>query len=258
MKLILVAAIMLAFVTASRAAVHTEAVTYKHGDTVLEGYLAYDDALPGKRPGIMVVHEWLGFNDHVKKRAEMLAELGYVAFACDMYGKTVRGVGPADGPKLSTPFKEDRKLMRARANAGLDVLRHHPMVDSTKLAAIGFCFGGTTVLELARGGTDLVGVVGFHAGLSTPMPAQAGQVKAKVLVCHGADDPYVPPPEVQAFAEEMRKAGADWQFNAYGGAVHSFTNHEANNRVAGACYNAEADRRSWQAMKDFFAEVFAK
>jgi dienelactone hydrolase len=256
MKLLLAVSAVVLVATAGRAAVHTETVTYKHGDTVLEGYLAYDAAKPGQRPGVLVVHEWLGLNDHAKKRAEMLAGLGYVAFACDMYGKGVRGATPQDGPKLSAPFKEDRKLMRARATAGLDVLRKHPLVDTTKLAAIGFCFGGTTALELARGGTDLRGVVGFHAGLGTSMPAQPGQVKAKVLVCHGADDPHVPPAEVQAFEEEMRKAGADWELNAYGNAVHSFTNKAAKDRAHGTEYNAEADRRSWQAMRDFFGEVF--
>jgi dienelactone hydrolase len=257
MKLLLAIAVVCMVCTVCRAAVHTETVTYKHGDTVLEGYLAFDDTKTNKRPGILVVHEWLGLGDHAKQRAEMLAELGYVAFAADMYGKGVRASSPADGPKLSTPFKDDRKLMRARATAGLDVLRKHPMVDTSKLGAIGFCFGGTTVLELARGGTDLRGVVGFHAGLSTPMPAQAGQVKAKVLVCHGADDPFVPPPEVLGFVEEMRKAGADWELNAYGNAVHSFTNHAANDKGK-AAYNADADRRSWLAMKDFFTEAFGK
>jgi dienelactone hydrolase len=256
MKTLLTASAFVVFTAAGQAAVHTEAVTYKHGDTVLEGHLAYDDAKTGKRPGVLVVHEWLGLNDHAKKRAEMLAELGYVAFACDMYGKGVRAAGPQDGPKLSAPFKADRKLMRARAAAGLDVLRKNSKVDSSKLAAIGFCFGGTTALELARDGTDLAGVVGFHAGLGTPLPAEPGRVKAKVLVCHGADDPHVPQPEVQAFEAEMRKAGADWELNAYGNAVHSFTNPAANDKAHGVAYNAEADRRSWQAMKGFFAEVF--
>jgi dienelactone hydrolase len=258
MKSLLSTAAVLTFAAAAGAAVHTEVVTYKHGDTVLEGYLAYDDSQAGKRPGVLVVHEWLGLNDHAKKRAEMLAELGYVAFACDMYGKGVRGSGPQDGPKLSAPYKEDRKLMRARASAGLDVLRHHARVDTSRLGAIGFCFGGTTALELARGGSDLRGVVGFHAALGTPKPAQPGQVKAKVLVCHGADDPHVPPPEVQAFEVEMQKAGVDWQLNAYGNAVHSFTNHAANDKAHGVAYNAEADRRSWQAMRDFFAEAFGR
>jgi dienelactone hydrolase len=257
-KASLVIGFTLVFAAAGRAAVHSETGPYKHGDTVLEGYLAYDDAIQGKRPGILVVHEWLGLSDHAKKRAEMLAELGYVAFAADMYGKGVQGTGPQDGMKLSAPFKADRKLMRARATAGLDVLRSNPKVDTTKLGAIGFCFGGTTVLELARAGTDLRGVVAFHAGLGTPMAAQAGAVKAKVLVCHGGDDPHVPPAEVQAFRDEMQKAGAAWQLIAYGNAVHSFTNPAANDKAHGMAYNAEADRESWKAMKDFFAEVFAK
>jgi dienelactone hydrolase len=159
---------------------------------------------------------------------------------------------------LSAPFKDDRKLMRSRAAAGLEVLRRHAFVDTNKLAAIGFCFGGTTSLELARAGADLRGVVAFHAGLGTTMPAHPGQVKAKILVCEGGDDPHVPPPEVVAFEDEMRKATADWQVNSYGGAVHSFTNPAANDAAHGVAYNALADRRSWLAMKDFFAEVFAK
>jgi dienelactone hydrolase len=257
MKLDLPLLTLLIATTMTRAAVHTETVTYKHGDTVLEGYFAYDDALPGKRPGVLVVHEWLGPNAYARKRAEMLAQLGYVAFALDMYGRGVRGTSPQDGPKLSAPYKQDRKLMRARASAGLDVLRKHRLVDPTKLAVIGYCFGGTTSLELARSGADLAGVVSFHGNLETPLPAQPGQVKAKVLVCHGADDPVVPPPEVLKFEDEMRKAGVDWQLNAYGGCVHGFTNPGAgSDKSRGVAYNAEADRRSWQAMKDFFGEIF--
>jgi dienelactone hydrolase len=259
MKLCLSAAVLLALAAAGRAAVHTETITYKHGDTALEGYLAYDDAKSGKRPGVLVVHEWLGLNPNAKKRAEMLAEMGYVAFALDMYGKGVRGQGPQDGPKLSAPYKQDRTLMRARAAAGLDVLRQHRLVDPTKLAAIGYCFGGTTSLELARSGADLAGVVSFHGNLETPMPAKPGQVKAKVLVCHGADDPVVPPPEVLTFEDEMRKAGVDWQLIAYGGCVHGFTNPGAgSDKSRGVAYSAGADRRAWQAMKDFFNEVFQK
>ncbi len=258
MKLCLSVLLLLAAAAIAPAAVKTEAVTYKHGDVTLEGFFAYDDAQPGKRPGVLVVHEWLGPNPYSRKRAEMLAELGYVAFALDMYGQGVRGASPADGPKLSAPYKKDRALMRARAAAGLDVLRKHPRVDPSKLAAIGYCFGGTTALELARSGADLAGVVSFHGNLETPMPAQRGQVKAKVLVCHGADDPVVPPAEVQQFEDEMRKADVDWQLIAYGGAVHGFTNPGAGNDPSrGVAYNSAADRRSWQAMKDFFAEVFA-
>jgi dienelactone hydrolase len=186
----------------------------------------------------------------------MLAELGYVGFAIDMYGKGVEGKSPQDGVRLSGPFKKDRNLMRARAGAAYDVLKKHPKVDPKKIAAMGYCFGGATVLELARGGYDLTGVVSFHGALETPMPAKAGQVKAKVLACHGAADPFVPLPEVTAFEKEMTDAGVDWQLVAYGGAVHSFTNPQANNKAGGAAYNPAADRRSWEAMKAFFAEVF--
>jgi dienelactone hydrolase len=185
--------------------------------------------------------------------------MGYVAFALDMYGKGVRGTSPQDGPKLSTPYKQDRNLMRARATAGLDVLRTHRLVDPTKMAAIGYCFGGTTALELARSGAPLAGVVSFHGNLETSLPAKPGQVKATVLVCHGADDPVVPPAEVLAFEDEMRKAGVDWQLVAYGGCVHGFTNPGAgSDKSRGVAYSADADRRSWQTMKDFFGEIFAK
>lgn len=259
MKCIVAVLVALISVASVQAAVKSQAVQYKHGDVILEGYLAYDDSQSGKRPGVLVVHEWLGLNDYAKKRADMLASMGYVAFALDMYGKGVLGKGPQDGTKLSAPFKENRQLMRDRAKAGLDVLRNHPLVDSSRIAAIGYCFGGATAIELARAGTGIAGVVGFHPALGTSMPAKPGQVKAKILVCHGADDPFVPPPEVKAFEEEMQKAGADWQLNAYGNAVHGFTNWGAgNNKSSGVAYNSEADKRSWQAMKDFFAEIFAK
>ena len=259
MKLVLAVITLLVATTMTRAAVHTEAVTYKHGDVTLEGFLAYDDSLPGRRPGVLVVHEWLGLNDYAKKRAEMLAQLGYVAFALDMYGKGVRATSPQDGPKLSAPYKNDRKLMRARAAAGLEVLRKHARVDAKRLAAIGYCFGGTCALELARGGADLAGVVSFHGGLDTPSPADAKNIKGKVLALHGADDPFVPPAQVAAFEDEMRKAKVDWQLVKYGGAVHSFTNKDAGNDASrGAAYNAKADQRSWEAMKGFFNELFPK
>jgi dienelactone hydrolase len=257
MKLRLSLAALFALAAAAPAAVKTEVIAYKHGDVELEGYLAYDDARPGKRPGVLVVHEWLGHNPYARKRAEMLAELGYVAFALDMYGKGVRGKTPEDGPRLSQPFKDDRTLMRGRAAAGLDVLRKHPKVDGSKLAAIGYCFGGTTALELARGGADLAGVVVFHGNLATPLPARPGQMKATVLVCHGADDPIVPPAEVAAFEDEMRKAAVDYQIISYGGAVHAFTNPGAgNDKSRGVAYQPAADRRSWAAMRAFFGEVF--
>ena len=251
------ALMVLAGANMTKAAVKTEVIEYKHGDVVLEGYLAYDDAASAKRPGVLVCHEWVGHNPYVRKRAEQLAALGYVAFALDMYGKGVQAKSRQDAVAKSSVFKKDRALMRARAGAGLDVLRKHPRVDAKRLAAIGYCFGGTTVLELARGGADLAGVVSFHGDLATPTPEDAKNIKGKVLALHGADDPFVPPRDVAAFEKEMRDAGVDWQLVKYGGAVHSFTNPGAGRDVkSGAAYDPRADARSWQAMRDFFAELF--
>jgi len=234
----------------------TEAVEYKHGDAVLEGYFAYDDA-EGKRPGVAVVHEWWGLNAYVKKRAEQLALMGYVAFALDMYGKGKVTQDPKVATEWSAPFKNDRSFGRARAAAGLAVLKNHKLVDARRIAAIGYCFGGTSVLEMARGGADLAGVASFHGGLDAPDPAKPGAVKAKVLVLAGGDDPLVPPAQVNALEEEMRKAGADWQVNVYSGAMHSFTNPDADGYgLNGVAYNEKADRRSWEAAKLFFAEIF--
>lgn len=250
------AMILLAAVNA-HGAVHTEWVQYRHGETLLEGYLAYDDAVKGPRPGILVVHEWMGLGDYAMKRAEQLAGMGYVAFALDMYGKGVRAKTPEEAAKLSGIYKGDRPLMRARAQAGLDELRKQPLVDPARIAAIGYCFGGTTVLELARSGADVAGVVSFHGGLGTPQPADAKNIKGKVLVLHGADDPHVPPAEVAAFQDEMRKAAVDWQMIYYGGAVHSFTNPGSGTDAStGVAYNEKADKRSWEAMKAFFKELF--
>jgi len=240
-----------------QAAVKMETIEYKQGDTVCEGYLAYDDSLNSVRPGVLIVHDWMGNGDFSKKRAEDLAKLGYVAFACDIYGK---GVRPADRKEASAQagkFKGDRPLLRARAQAGLDVLKSQKNVDQTKLAAMGYCFGGTTSLELARSGAPLVGVISFHGGLATPNPDDAKNIKGKVLALHGADDPGVPAPEVSSFEDEMRKAGVDWQLVKYGGAVHAFTNPAAgNDNSKGAAYNEKADKRSWEHMKVFFAEIF--
>ena len=253
---VLATAFVFAGVSTAQAAVTTEVVEYRDGDVVLEGYLAYDDSIRGKRPGILVAHEWNGHNQYVRKRAEQLARLGYVAFALDMYGKGVRAKDAKEAAALAGIYKGDRKLMRARAAAGLDVLRNRPETDPARLAAIGYCFGGTVVLELARSGADLVSVVSFHGGLDTPTPEDARNIKGKVLALQGADDPFVPVKQREAFQDEMRKGGVDWQFVTYGGAVHSFTNPEAgSDNSKGAAYNERADRRSWEAMKSFFAET---
>jgi len=241
----------------AHAAMKVETVEYRHGDTVLEGYMAYDDAFQGKRPGVLVVHEWWGQNDYVRKRAERLARLGFVAFALDMYGKGKATRDAKEAAQWSGAFKADRKFGRARAAAGLDVLMKHPLVDGKRVAAIGYCFGGTVVLEMARGGANLAGVASFHGGLDAQNPAEPGSLKAKVLVLHGGDDPFVPQAQLAAFEDEMRKAGADWQVHVYGGAVHAFTNPEADGfGLKGAAYNENADRRSWEDMRVFLAEIF--
>jgi dienelactone hydrolase len=234
-----------------------ETVEYKHGDVALEGYIAYDDALKGKRPGVIVVHEWMGLNPYAKKRADQLAALGYVGFAIDMYGKGVRAKDAKEAGALATIYRNDRNLMRSRADAALAFFRKHPRVDDKMIAAMGYCFGGTVVLEMARGGADLLGVVSFHGGLDTPNPGDTKNIKGKVLVLHGADDPFAPKEQVLAFWDEMRKAGADWQMNIYGGAVHSFTNPDSGNDPSkGVAYNEKADKRSWEAMTIFFEEIF--
>src|SRR5438132_9792945 len=257
MKVFVFAFVLLLGGGMAHAAVHTEVIEYKHGDTVLEGYLAYEDSTTDKRPGVLVVHEWTGHNPYVRKRAEQLAALGYVAFALDMYGKGVHAKDAKEAAALAGTYKNDRKLMRARAGAGLDVLKKQTLVDPQRLGAIGYCFGGTTVLEMARGGADLAGVVSFHGDLNTPTPEDARSIKGKVLAQHGADDPFVPRAVVAAFEEEMRKGGVDWELIQYGGAVHSFTNPGAgNDNSKGAAYNARADHRSWEAMRRFFQEIF--
>ncbi len=237
--------------------VRTERVEYRHGDVLLKGYLAYDDSFTGKRSGVLVVHEWWGLNDYAKRRAEQLAGLGYVAFAIDIYGDGKTTSNAKAAGEWAAVFRNDRSLARARAKAGLEALKNRPQVDPARIAAIGYCFGGTIALEMARGGADLRGVVSFHGGLSTPNPADARNIKGKVLVLHGADDPMEPPAEIAAFQDEMRKAGVDWQMVYYGGAVHAFTNPESGKAgIKGVAYNEAADRRSWRAMRDFFDEIF--
>jgi len=241
----------------AEATVKTKVIEYKQGDTVLEGYLAWDDHFYTKRPGILVIHEWNGLGPYVKHRAEMLAKLGYVAFAADIYGKCVRPSTPAESAKVAAIYKDNRSLMRARARAGLDVLKEQKNVDPRHIAVIGYCFGGTVALELARDGADVLGTVSFHGALATPTPQDAKRIKGKVLALHGADDPFVKPDEVAAFQDEMRKGGVDWQMNIYSGAVHGFTNPDnGSDNSKGVAYNKEADRRSWEAMRAFFAEIF--
>jgi len=239
------------------AAIQTKTVEYQQGGTTLEGFVAYDDAIQGMRPGVLVVHQWMGLTDYEKHRAEMLAQLGYVAFCADIYGKGVRPQTVAEAGALAGKYKSDRQLLRARVNAGLDALGRQPFVDPKRLAAIGYCFGGTTVIELARSGADVNGVVSFHGGLDSPTPADGKNIKCKVLALAGADDPFQKPDDLAAFEREMRDAKVDWQINLYGGAVHAFTQPMAgNDNSKGAAYNEKADRRSWEEMRRFFAEIF--
>ncbi|MGE5184637.1 MAG: dienelactone hydrolase family protein [Acidobacteriota bacterium] len=251
--------IVAALAASAHAKVKTQLVEYKQGDTLLEGYLAYDDAAKGKRPGVLVVHAWMGLDDNARHRTEMLAQLGYVAFAADIYGKGVRPTTRAEAGKLAGTYKKDRALLRARVNAGFQQLLKDPRVDPSKTAAIGYCFGGTTVLELARSGTAVNGVVSFHGGLDSPSPADGKRIRAKVLVLHGAADFYQKPADVEAFKKELADAHVDWQLVEYGGAAHCFTDRTAGNDPSTGCaYDAAADARSWTAMRAFFAELFGK
>ena len=257
MKYFLAAMFVLVFSTSSLAELHTEFIGYKDGDVLLEGYLAYDDSVTGKRPGVVVVHEWWGLNKYIERRTEDLAKLGCIAFAIDMYGKGKSTNDAQRAAALSGTYVKDRKLMRTRVNAGSDVLRKHTLVDTTRIAAIGYCFGGTTVLELARSGANLSGVASLHGGLDTPNPEDAKNIKGSVLVLHGADDPFQSSEKIKAFQDEMRAAGVDWEMNIYGGAEHSFTNPESSKLgMKGIAYNEKADKRSWEAMKSFFREIF--
>jgi dienelactone hydrolase len=235
----------------------SETVLYQQGETVLEGYRVRDDRFDGRKPGVLVVHDWKGLTEKTKKRADQLASLGYVVFAADVYGKGIRPKDNTEAAKVAGSYKSNVALLRERINAALDVLKKSPGVDPDKTAAIGYCFGGTTVLELARSGALVTGVVSFHGGLGTPKPEDAKNIKAKVLVLHGADDPLVID-EVHPFENEMRAAKVDWQMISYGGAVHSFTDPSAgNNPSTGVAYHRQADERSWRAMKDFFNEIFS-
>lgn len=249
--------VFLTTVTLAHAELKSQIIEYKQGDTVLEGYLVYEEnfQLTVLRPGVLVVHEWKGLNDYAKMRADRLAKLGYVAFAADIYGQGVRPQTTEEAGAQAGKYKGNRTLLRQRVLAGLNVLKSQPQVDPDKLAAIGYCFGGTTVLELARAGADVKGVVSFHGGLNSPTPEDAKNIKAKVLALHGADDPFVPADEVAGFEKEMKDASVKYQLIQYPGAVHGFTNPANTGEIPGALYNKAADEQSWQAMQKFFEEI---
>lgn len=246
--------------SAAMAGLHEEQVEYRTEESPLRGYLVFDDQFTGKRPGILVVHEWWGLNDYARRRARMLAELGYTALAVDMYGEGRVAEHPQDAARFSGALRQNLPLARTRFVAALNLLKNHPTVDGGKIAAIGYCFGGGLVLEMARAGVDLDGVVSFHGSLSTTHPASPGEVKARVLVFNGAEDPFVTEGQIASFKTEMASAGVHYRFVNYPGARHSFTNPEADELGARfdlpLAYDPVADAQSWQAMEDFLAEIF--
>ena len=234
-----------------------ESLEYKDGDVTLKGFVALDDQSGHKRPGILVMPEAFGLGKQAKDRSLRLASLGYAALAGDPYGNGLEVSDLQEAIKHAGAIREDNTKFRQRIRAGLDALTALPQVDMDRLAVIGYCMGGSCSLEMARDGAPLKGVVSFHGALETESRAEPGKVQAKVLVCHGADDPFVPVEHVNAFEAEMTKAGANWQVISYGNTVHSFTNPEADGSIEGICYNKQADERSWQAMRAFFDEIFA-
>ena len=250
---------VLAFGSLAEAKVVTKEVPYGHNKVKLVGYLAYDDAAKGKRPGVLVVHEWWGLNEYAKKRARQLAGIGYVAFAVDMYGGGKVTTHPQQAGEWTKMITGNVSQWQERANAGLDVIKKDPHVDPKRIAAIGYCFGGATVQQMAYSGADLRGVVSFH-GSPLPVPeGQAKQVKAKILILHGASDPLVKDAQIQNYVAAMEKSGLDWQMIFYGGAKHSFTNPDADKAGMDALkYSPSADKRSWEHMKLFFNEVLSK
>ncbi len=236
---------------------HSSTYEYHDGDTTLEAYLAYDQQTQAKRPAVLIGHAWAGRDEFVNQKAELLAKLGLVGFAWDIYGKGKLGNNNDENAALMQPFMEDRQLLLQRMHAALNALKKIDVVDSNKIAAIGFCFGGLCVLDLARSGADIKGVVSFHGLLMPPnQPTTDKPIKAKVLTLHGYDDPMATPEQAAQFQQEMTQRHADWQMHSYGNTMHAFTNPNANDPDFGTVYNKIADNRSWQAMLDFFGELF--
>jgi dienelactone hydrolase len=253
----------LSFVIPAHAAIREEPVTYRDAGTEMKGFVVYDDAVKDKRPGIVVVHEWWGITKHVHGEARKFAEQGYTAFIADMYGDAKTADNPKDAGALSGGVMKDSKVMQSRFNAARDMLSKHATVDSSRIGAVGYCFGGTIVINMARAGADLDGVAAFHAGLGTNTPAPApGQVKAKMLVLNGADDPFVKPEQIEGFKKDMDAAKVDYRFINYPGAVHAFTNPEATEKGKQfnlpLAYNAEVDKQSKAEAAKFFGDVFKK
>lgn len=260
MKIKLIFALLLVglFGQSVNARIVSEAIEYMDGDTVLTGYLYFDDGIQGKRPGVLVIHEWWGLNDYAKRRAEMLAGMGYVAFAADMYGDRKVTTHAEDAKGWMTQITSNIDAWQKRARRGLDVLRKHELTRADDVAAVGYCFGGATVMQLAYSGSDIDGVVSFHGSLPVASEAQAKAIRTRVMVAHGYADSFIPEERIAGFKKALDNAGVDWQFNTYSGAKHGFTNPDAGLYGVGAlAYDASADKRSWQQMQNFLEEIFA-
>ncbi len=247
-------------VSTAQAAVQGKEVSYRADGTTLKGYIAWDDAVKGRRPAVLVVHEWWGHNDYARKRADMLAALGYTALAVDMYGDGKQANHPDDAGKFATEVSKNMPLAKRRFEAGMKLLRKQKTVDSKEMAAIGYCFGGGVVLNMARMGENLKGVASFHGSLDALAPAEPGKIKARIISFTGEDDPMIGADKVAAFRQEMDKAGADYRVVTYPGVKHSFTNPAADELGKKfnlpLVYNAEADKDSWQQTTVFLREVF--
>jgi dienelactone hydrolase len=262
MKTLLARAFVAVLLTsASYASIKTQEITYSEGGTTFKGFLAWDDAISGKRPGVLVVHEWWGLNDYVRGRAKQLAELGYTALAADMYGDGKVADHPKDAGAFSSAVMKDPQVALARFRAALEALKSQPTVDPDKIAAIGYCMGGAVVLKAAREGYDLDAVASFHGSLGALVPIK-GPIKARILVCHGAADSFIPPETVEAFKKQMKDAGADFKFVSYAGAKHGFTNpgaDEAGKKFKiDIAYNSKADAESWKELKAFLQAAFSR
>ncbi len=238
--------------------IHTGETVYNQqsSDIPLHGFYAYDESLTGKRPAVIVVHDWSGQNEFAREKALLLAEMGYVGFALDMYGNGKEGKTKEEKVALMTPLMANRTLLAERILAAVHAVQSLPEVDAQKVAAIGFCFGGLCVLDLARTGEKISGVISFHGLLQAPSSHISKKIHAKILALHGQDDPMVPPEHVQNFAEEMTTAQADWQFHIYGNTQHAFMNPLANDPELGLKYNATTSQRAWRLASDFLKKTF--
>lgn len=240
-----------------------EKIPYQHNNVQFEGYLAFDDKIPGRQPVILIAHAWRGQTDFEREKAEKLTDLGYAAFALDVYGKGIEAKNDDEAQKLMGPLFLDRQLLRDRVLAGIEAIKNHPLIDPNNIGAIGFCFGGLTVVELAKSGANVKGVVSFHGVFASQrgeykakLAPTSDNIKAKVLVLQGDQDPFVDEGDKKAFEKEMSQRKVDWQWHTYGNTMHSFTNPNVDKPESGMQYNAQSDKRSWRSMRNFFAELF--